>query len=212
MDVIDYLSSQSDLQDAAEQVSRHINLRKNIWAFTLWKGDTVNINPHSVTKDNEKLLLEWAADIDNHSNKGISPIKFEGNDNVILLQGIKESIDRDINASSTDLDWSSLGNDSTAESESQTDLTAEFSDSNYARKVFSTGGSRSRVNQTMKLGMLWDDTSFDATPRTIKEAGIHWHLSDASKCHARVVSTDFILNAGDLFVVQINELQENGTL
>jgi len=60
--------------------------------------------------------------------------------------------------------------------------------------------------------MLWDEDDFDAVTRTIKEAGVHWHLSDASKCHARVVSTDFVLDSGDLFVVQINELQENGTL
>ena len=60
--------------------------------------------------------------------------------------------------------------------------------------------------------MLWTGGSFDALPRTIKEAGVHWHLTDASKCHARVVSTDFVLDSGDLFVVQINELQENGTL
>jgi hypothetical protein len=64
----------------------------------------------------------------------------------------------------------------------------------------------------MKLGMLWDDSSFDSTPRTIKESGVHWAVSGTTKCHARVVSTDFVLDAGDLFVVQINELQENGTL
>ena len=212
MDIINYLGADESLHEAASGISKHINLRKNIWAFTLWKGENVSINPHTVIKDNEKLLYEWANDLQNGTHNGIEPIKFEGNDNVILLQGMKESIDRDINASSTHLNWSSLGNDNTAESESQTDLTAEFSDSNYARKVFSSAGSRSRINQTMRLGMLWDDSSFDATPRSIKEAGIHWHLSDASKCHARVVSTTFTLNAGDLFVVQINELQENGTL
>jgi hypothetical protein len=64
----------------------------------------------------------------------------------------------------------------------------------------------------MKLGMLWDSSDFDSVPVTIRESGVHWHLTDASKCHARVVSTDFSLDTGDLFVVQINELQENGTL
>ena len=133
-------------------------------------------------------------------------------DNVILLQGIQESIDRDLGTSSTSLDYCSIGSSSTSEAESQTDLQAEFTDSAYARKRFSTIGSRSRVNQTMKLGMLWDDTSFDSTPKTIKESGVHWASTGTTKCHARVVSTDFVLDAGDLFVVQINELQENGTL
>ena len=64
----------------------------------------------------------------------------------------------------------------------------------------------------MKLGMLWTGTDFDALPRTIKESGVHWALTGTTKCHARVVSTDFVLDSGDLFVVQINELQENGTL
>ena len=110
------------------------------------------------------------------------------------------------------MDYCSIGSNSTSEAESQTDLQSEFTDSAYSRKRFSTIGSRSRVNQTMKLGMLWDDSSFDSTPRTIKESGVHWHISNAQQCHARVVSTDFVLDAGDLFVVQINELQENGTL
>ena len=64
----------------------------------------------------------------------------------------------------------------------------------------------------MKLGMLWDESSFDSVPVTIREAGVFWHLSASLNCHGRVVSTDFVLDSGDLFVVQINELQENGTL
>jgi hypothetical protein len=136
---------------------------------------------------------------------------FETN-NIIVTAGMNESIDRDIGASSTQLDYNSLGTSSTAESASQTDLVAEDSGGSYARKRFSTEGSRARVNQTAKYGMLWTDTDVSTTPLGIKEAGIHWHASDASKMHARVVITTFTLDPGDLFVVQINELHENGTL
>jgi len=208
----DYLLSEDKFKSEASLMSKHIKMKKNVWAFTSWNKGEVSLDRHNIINQNEKLLNEYASDIINNTNKAVHPKKFEGNDNVILLQGIKESIDRDIGAVSTTLNWSSIGSSSTAESESQTDLQTEFTDTAYSRLVFSTGGSRTRLNQTMKLGMLWDDTSFDSTPVTIREAGVHWHLSDASKCHARVVSTDFILNSGDLFVVQINELQENGTL
>jgi len=200
------------LKAEAEDLSHHIKLHKDHWGFSSWHAGSVSFNPSQIVEQTEKLLSENLNDVINGLNTTTRPKKFESLNNVILLQGIKESIDRDIGAVSTELNWSSIGTSATSESESQTDLQTEFTDSAYARKVFSTGGSRNRVNQTMKLGMLWDDTSFDSVPVTIREAGVHWHLSGASKCHARVVSTDFVLDAGDLFVVQINELQENGTL
>lgn len=206
-----YFRAPEELHKVAGVTSHHIKLHKDIWALTQWKKGT-KLNPQSVVTDNERLLYRVYRDILNGGTAEPRPIKLEIVENVILLQGMRESIDRDINVSATDLDFASLGNSSTAENETQTDLIAEFTDTAYARKVFSTEGSRARLNQTMKLGMLWDDTSFDATPRTIKESGIHWNLTAANTCHARVVSTDFILNAGDLFVVQVNELQENGTL
>lgn len=207
-----YFSSTNDIKSDAKELSHHLKLHKDYWGMTLWKKGAVNFDRNNVIDQNEKLLLEVLEDRINMTNKSPIPEKFIVKNNVILLQGIRESIDRDIGAVSTELDYSSIGTSATAEAESQTDLQAEFGDAAYARLQFSVSGSRSRVNQTMKLGMLWDDSSFDSTPVTIREAGAHWHVSDASKCHARVVSTDFVLDAGDLFVVQINELQENGTL
>lgn len=211
-ELLDFSTQGDKLHSDAEDLSHHIKLHKDHWGFTSWHAGTVSLNPSHIVEQNEKLMNENLNDLINGLNTTVRPKKFESLNNVILLQGIKESIDRDIGAVSTELDWSSLGTSATAESESQTDLQAEFTDTAYARRVFSTAGSRNRVNQTMKLGILWDDTSFDSLPVTIRESGVHWHLSDASKCHARVVSTDFVLDAGDLFVVQVNELQENGTL
>lgn len=211
-ELADFTSQADKLHNEAQELSHHIKLHKDHWGFTSWHAGSVSFNPSHIVEQSDQLLNENLNDLINGLNTTVRPKKFESLNNVILLQGIKESIDRDIGAVSTDLDYCSIGTSATAESESQTDLQAEFSDAAYARKQFSTGGSRNRVNQTMKLGMLWDDTSFDSVPVTIRESGVHWHLSDASKCHARVVSTDFVLDAGDLFVVQINELQENGTL
>lgn len=210
--LVKYEFIKADVMKQASKLSHHFKLHSDLWGFTMWNKDDVSINPSRVIEENEQLLHENLNDLVNGLNTTCRPKKFEALDNVILLQGIKQSIDRDIGAASTSLNWSSLGTSSTAEAEAQTDLQSEFSDTAYARKVFSSAGVRQRVNQTMKLGMLWDDSSFDSPPVTIREAGVHWHLSDSSKCHARVVSTDFILDAGDLFVVQINELQENGTL
>lgn len=214
-EVVRFLDFKDNFHNFAKDISKHIKLKSHVWGFTLWNASDVPSLPiHALTciVDNDKLLIEYASDLINGTNKAIKPKKFESLTNVILIQGIKESIDRDLGLSTTKLDWASIGTSATAEAEAQTDLQAEFTDTAYARKVFSTAGSSSRVNQTMKLGMLWDDSSFDSTPVTIREAGIHWHLSDSLKCHARVVSTDFILDAGDLFVSQINELEENGTL
>ena len=213
LDQIDsYFNKSQSLHETAKGLSHHIKINADSWGFTLWDGKDVSFNPTNIVQENEKLLLEVQNDLINNRITTVRPKKFEAMDNVILLQGIQESIDRDIGTTSTSLDYCSIGSSSTSEAESQTDLQAEFTDSAYSRKRFSTQGSRSRVSQTMKLGMLWDDSSFDSTPRTIKESGVHWAVSGTTKCHARVVSTDFVLDAGDLFVVQINELQENGTL
>tara|TARA_R110002051_G_scaffold221928_1_gene285535 strand:+ start:1962 stop:2606 length:645 start_codon:yes stop_codon:yes gene_type:complete len=213
LDHIDnYFNKPKLLHETAQGLSHHIKINADSWGFTLWNGNDVSFNPTNIVQENERLLLEVQNDLLNNRITTARPKKFESMDNVILLQGIKESIDRDIGAVATQLDYCSVGSSATAEAESQTDLQTEFTDTAYARKRFSTQGSRSRVNQTMKLGMLWDDSSFDATPRTIREAGVHWAVTGTTKCHARVVSTDFVLDAGDLFVVQINELQENGTL
>jgi hypothetical protein len=207
-----YFNKPGLLHETAQGLSHHIKINADSWGFTLWNGSEVSLNPTDIVNENEKLLLEVQNDLLNNKVTTSRPIKFQSMDNVILLQGIKESIDRDIGVSSTDLDYCSIGTNSTSEAESQTDLQTEFTDTAYSRKQFSTIGSKSRVSQTMKLGMLWDDTSFDSTPVTIRESGVHWASTGTLKCHARVVSTDFTLNAGDLFVVQINELQENGTL
>jgi len=213
LDQIDnYFNKPEMLHETAEGLSHHIKLKSDSWGFTLWDGKDVSFNPTNIVQENEKLLLEVQNDLMNNRITTARPKKFESMDNVILLQGIQESMDRDIGSASTQLDYCSLGSNSTSEAESQTDLQAEFTDSAYSRKRFSTTGTRARINQTIKLGMMWDDSSFDSTPRTIKEAGIHWAATGTTKCHARVVSTDFALDAGDLFVVQINELQENGTL
>ena len=213
LDQIDsYFNKPEALHETAKGLSHHIKINADSWGFTQWDSKDVSFNPTNIIEENEKLLLEVQNDLVNNRITTARPKKFEAMDNVILLQGIQESIDRDLGSASTILDYCSIGSSGTAEAESQTDLLAEFSDSAYARKRFSTIGSHLRVNQTMKLGMLWDDSVFDATPRTVRESGVHWASSGAGKCHARVVSTDFVLNAGDLFVVQINELQENGTL
>lgn len=211
--LFEYKNMENSIKSDASELSHHIKLHKDYWGLTKWDSNNVQFrNPRNIVHDNEKLLSELMSDYINHTNKSPIPEKFIVTNNVILLQGINESIDRDIGVSSSSLNFSSLGTSATAELESQTDLIAEFTDTAYTRKQFSTAGVRSRTNQTMKVGMLWDDTDFDSVPVTIREAGIHWDVSAALKCHARVVSTDFSLDAGDLFVVQINELQENGTL
>jgi hypothetical protein len=158
-------------------------------------------------------MKERANDLINNKYTTIMPIKEEWKNNIITEIGMRKSIDRDITDSlQPTLDWLSVGTSASAELVTQTQLVAEDSGGSYARRKFSTTGTRSRLNQTMKLGATFNDSQVSGVPITLKEAGVHWAVSGDGNMHARVIFSDFILNTGDLFVAQINELQENGVL
>lgn len=213
LQVENYINRPSVLKETASKFDHHHRISMDYWGFGMWKkADIGYINPTKVIDENEKLLSELYNDLINDKTTTPRPSKFECLENVVLLQGFQQEIDRNIGVVSTTLDYSSIGTSGAAESESQTDLTAEDTGGSYVRKQFSVSGSRARVGQTMKLGMLWDEGDVSAVPIIIRESGVHWHVSTASTCHARVVSTPFTLDTGDLFVIQVNELHENGTL
>ena len=121
------------LRSEAEDLSHHIKLHKDHWGFTSWHAGSITFNPTRVVEQSEQIMKENLNDLESGLNTTVRPKKFESLNNVILLQGIKESIDRDIGAVSTQLNWNSLGSNSTAEAESQTDLQAEFTDTAYSR-------------------------------------------------------------------------------
>lgn len=194
-----------DFEELRNSLSRHVSFKYNDWTIAKFKEaecDGLTI------KDFQKIFNE-------RKGTTIQPVQIETKNNIILQNGLAESAKRDIGTSSTAIDYMSLGTTGTAESESHTDLQAELSGSPYVRKQLSTLGSRAVVNYTSKYGMIWttsDVPSASSIPITIREAGIHWHVSDASKCHARVAFSDFALDSGDLLVVQINETMANGTV
>ena len=187
---------------------RHIRFGISNWTISKWNEDEISFNPRNIIKEHEKILSE-------NPKTSVLPSKIEHSNNVILTQGLTESAKRDAGLASTAIDYVSLGTSSTAESESQTDLQAELSGSPYVRKQCSTQGARAVVGVVAKYGMLFTTTdvpSASSIPITIKEAGLHWHVSDASKCHARLAFSDFALDAGDLLVIQANETMSNGVL
>ncbi len=188
--------------------SRHIRFGISNWTISKWNENEVSFNPNNIIKEHEKILSE-------NPKTSILPSKIEHSNNVILSQGLTESANRDIGSSSTSVDFVSLGTSGTAEAESQTDLQTELSGSPYVRKQCSTQGARAVVGTVVKYGMLFttsDVPSASSIPITIREAGLHWHVSDASKCHARLAFSDFALDAGDLLVIQANETMSNGVL
>jgi len=193
------------------KIPEHISASNDKWFLSKWREDEITFRPGHVIDDHEKIWKEIIG-CDFNPRKTVMPLQWHVTDNVILTQGMSESIDRDIGAVSTTIDWASIGTDATAESEAQTDLIAEDSGGSYARKQISTLGQRTRVNQTAKYGMVWDDGDISGTGLAIKEAGLHWNVSASSKCHCRISFTTFTLNSGDLFVSQINETHANGTL
>ena len=188
--------------------SRHIRFGITTWTVSKWNKDEVSFNSNNIIKEHEKILSE-------NSKTSVLPSKIESRNNVVLTQGLSESAKRDTGIVSNSVDYVSLGTDGTSESESQTDLQAELSGTPYARKQASVSGARAVVGQTAKYGMLFttaDVPTASSIPITIREAGLHWHVSDASACHARVAFSDFSLDSGDLLVIQINESMSNGVL
>ena len=182
------------------------------WIMSGWKENEVKFNKTKIIDEIEKLEFDLYNDLINEKNTCPRPIYFDKKDNILTLIGLTESAKRDTAEVSTSITHNSLGTSATTATESQTDLVAEVSGGTptYARKAFSTDGQRKVINQTAKYGMLWDDTDIDVTPAVdIKESGLHWDVSAASKMHARVTFTTFTFDVGDLFVIQMNELQAN---
>jgi len=200
------------LDGNARPVKGHTTSKSDVWTCSLWDSKDIMFTPNKIIDEIEQLERELHNDLTNKKFTTPRPIQFENVDNVITLIGLTESAKRDTNEVSTDLQWIGIGDNNpvTAALEGDTDLSSEFANTLYARKDLDVDGQRKVINQTAKYGVLWDDTSFDTPGQTIKEGGVFWHASDASKMHSRVITANFILGAGLLFVIQINELQENG--
>ena len=189
----------------------HISHKSDLWTMSMWKEDEVSFRDHHILDDIEKLQLDIANDLVNDKNTAPRPEQYEVEFNVITLIGLTESAKRDTAETSTTLTHSSIGTNSTTATESDTDLNTEDTGGSYARAAFSGSLGQAKVaSQTAKYGMLWNDSTISAAPLTIKEAGIHWHVTNASSMHARVTFTSFNLTKGNLFVTQMNELHQNG--
>ena len=207
--MLDKLESVINLIDENKPEKRK---KTDNWILTGWRENDVQFNKNHIIDQMEKLERDLYNDLINNKNTCPRPDYLENVNNIITLIGLTESAKRDTAEVSTSISHNSLGTSATAAAESQTDLVAEVAGGTptYARKSFATDGQRKVINQTAKYGMLWDDGDIDVTPAVdIKESGLHWHLSDASKMHARVTFTTFTFDAGDLFVIQMNELQAN---
>lgn len=193
-----------------EPGAEHIWTKHNLWTLSGWREDEVQFNKNHIIDEIEKLQLEIANDLINGKETTPRPTYLETTDNIITNIGLTESAKRDTGEVSTTLTHNSIGTNSTTAAVTDTDLNTEDTGGSYARQAYASAGQRKVSSQTAKYGMLWDDTTVSAAPISIKESGIHWHVSDASKCHARVTFTTFTLTTGDLFVTQINELHQNG--
>jgi len=190
--------------------SEHISTKHNVWTLSGWKENEVQFNRNHIIDEIEKLQLEIANDLVNSKNTAPRPTYFEVDDNVITLIGLTQSAKRDTGEVATTLTHNSIGTSSTTASENDSDLVAEDSGGSYARKEYASAGQRKVSSQTAKYGMLWDDGDVSAVPLSIKESGVHWHVSNSASMHARVTFTTFSMSSGDLFVTQINELHQNG--
>jgi len=203
-----------DLQELSKGISQHIQLKQDVWYLSKWKEKDCPFNVRHLDTDIEKYLLERELDRINNRNTTIYPLQEQVCPNVIHKVGMRASIDNDIGSGAqTTIDFMSVGTSNAAENVDHDDLTAEITGGGYARRQCSTTGTRTRTNETMKLGNSFNDTQVGATiPVTLKEVGIHRHVSNADVCHARAVMTDFNLNTGDLFSALMSELHENGVL
>lgn len=189
----------------------HISHQADLWTLSMWKANEVSFRDHHIIDDIESLQLELANDLLNNKFTTPRPEQYINTFNIITLIGLTESAKRDTGETSSTLTHSSIGTDSTTATESDTDLNTEDTGGSYARQAFTAATGQAKVaSQTAKYGMLWNDSTVSSVPITIKEAGVHWHLSDPNKIHSRVTFTSFNLTTGNLFVTQINELHQNG--
>ena len=182
------------------------------WIISGFKEDEIQFKKGHIIDQMEKYWKDLKNDLENKKNTIARPIYLDTASNVLTLIGLTESAKRDTGEVSTTLTHNSLGSSATTPAEGDTDLTTEFTGGTptYARKAFSGDGQATVVNQTAKYGMLWDDGDIDVTPAiSVNESGIHWHLSNAASIHAHVTFTTFTFDAGDLFVIQINETMAN---
>jgi len=207
-----------------EELEKTIDILNNIkpptkkqvndnWTISGWKSSEIMFDERHIIDEIEHLEYELHSDLVNNRHTTPRPFYFNNVPNILTLIGLTQGAKRDTNEAAGEgtggVQYVSIGSNATAAVEGDTDLNTEFTNTAYSRKDLDVDGQRKVLNQTAKYGVLFDDTSFDSTPQDIKEAGLHWHTSAASKIHARVTFTTFQLNAGDLFVVQINELHAN---
>jgi len=202
----------SILDGKAKPIENHIIKKSDVWTCSLWNKDEVWFDNRHIIDEIEKLERDLHSDLTNNKNTTPRPVQFGNYDNIITLIGMTESAKRDTDEVSSDLQYVGIGDNSGATSalEGDTQLNSEFANTLYARKDLATDGQRKVINQTAKYGVLWDDTSFDTAGQTIKEAGLFWVSTGNNVMHSRVITSNFTLSAGLLFVIQINELQENG--
>lgn len=192
------------------RVPPHYHAKKDQWAMSAWKQDEVSLNPRHIIDEIEKLEYELYNDMINQRVTTVRPSYFSVEDNILTLIGLTQSAKRDVAEVSTSNRYISLGSNATAATENDTQLGTEFSGAPYARKDLSVDGQRKVFNQTAKYGVMFDDGDVTSVPVDIKEAGLHWASSGNNNMHAHVTFTTFNMQSGDLFVIQINELQENG--
>lgn len=192
------------------KIKPHYHAKEDVWTMTAWKQDQVSFNPRNIIDEIEQLERELHSDLLNNRFTTPRPKFMDVQTNIITLDGLTESAKRDTAEVSTSVRYVSLGSNSTTATENDHGLGTEFSTGPYARKDLTVDGSRKVYNQTAKYGVLFDDGDVPSVPIDIKEAGLHWASSGSSNCHAHVTFTTFSMASGDLFVIQVNELQENG--
>jgi len=182
------------------------------WIITGFREDEIQFNKNHIIDEIEKYHKDLYLDLVANKNTMPRPTYQAMASNILTLIGLTESAKRDTGETSTSLTHTSLGSSATTPAEGDTDLGTEFTGGTptYARKEYATDGQRKVINQTAKYGMLWDDGDIDVTPPiSVREAGIHNAVSGSSNIHAHVTFTTFTFDTGDLFVLQINELQAN---
>jgi len=199
-----------DLKKEAGGVSKHINLQADAWIMTGWKSSEISFKNSRIIEEHEKILQE-IYNCQANPGKTVLPHYVETGNNILTTAGLTESAKRDTGETSSTVTHVGIGTSTVAEAESQTGLQSEDSGGSYARRALASAGQRKVTNQTAKYGMLWQDSHVSAVPLAISEAGLFTAVTSGI-CHARIVFSTFTMSSGDLFVVQCNELHQNGSL
>ena len=194
----------------------HAEIRGDLWNIAKWNEKDFHNTLGNITYGKygnfASKLSQLHDELKRNPNTTLKPLQFTPRFNVLLLDGLTLSSQRDthsgagwtLNNYDNGVNWIGVGTDGTAESQSQTGLISAYG----SMKSFDASGQRTTINQTSTYNMLFSSTDL-TTPVSLQESALY-NLITGGTGHARVQFPVYALTTGNIVTFQVNELMANG--